>query len=128
MKTSKKTNSKRARIGDIVEIRTPSGLGYVQYTHEVNLGHGELVRVLPGLYDSRPSDFAALAGQKEVYFIFYIMNYALRAGWSEVVSNQPIPQWAKDSPMMRHAAAHDDFGRVIRWRLINAACPLTPEE
>jgi Regulator of ribonuclease activity B len=128
MKTSKRNNSKRARIGDIVEIRTPSGLGYVQYTHDANPKLGELVRVFPGLYDIRPTDFAVLAGQKELYFIFYIMNYALRAGWAEVVSNQPIPQWAKDSPMMRHAAAHDDFGRVIRWRLINAASPLTPEE
>lgn len=128
MNASGKNRSIKARIGDIVEVRTPAGLGYVQYTHEANPRLGELVRVLPGLYEIRPTDFSALAGQRELYFIFYFMNYALRTGWAEVVSNQPVPQWAKDPPIMRHAAAHDGFGRVIRWRLINAASPLTPEE
>lgn len=127
MKVSKKNNSKRAQIGDIVEIKTPAGLGYVQYTHETTPKLGELVRVLPGLYESRPTDFVELARQRELYFVFYFMNYSLRAGWAEVVSNQPIPQWAKTPPMMRHAAASDGFGRVIRWRILSAASQLTPD-
>ncbi len=127
MRVSKKTVAQKASIGDIVEIRTPAGLGYVQYTHAAGTD-GELVRVLPGLYTKRPSDFAALARQKELYFVFYIMNHALRAGQAEVVSNQSVPEWAKVHPMMRHAAAFDDFRRVIRWRIISAASRLTLEE
>jgi hypothetical protein len=127
MRVSKKTIAQKASIGDIVEIRTPAGLGYVQYTHDAGT-NGELVRVLPGLYTKRPSDFAALARQKELYFVFYIMNYALRTGQAEVVSNQSVPEWAKAHPMMRHAAAFDDFRRVIRWRIISAASRLTLEE
>jgi hypothetical protein len=123
----KKTTSKKASIGDIVEIRTPAGLAYVQYTHDGGT-NGDLVRVLPGLYENRPSDFAQLARQKELYFIFYIMSYALRTGLAEIVSNQPVPEWAKGHPMMRHAAAFDDFGRTIRWRIISAASPLTVQE
>jgi hypothetical protein len=124
---SSRTTAKKATIGDIVEISTPAGLGYVQYTHDAGT-NGELVRVLPGLYTNRPSDFAALARQKELYFVFYIMNYALRAGQATVVSNQPVPEWAKAHPMMRHAAAFDDFSRVIRWRIVSAASQLTPQE
>lgn len=127
MRVSSRNARKKAAIGDIVEINTPAGLAYVQYTHEAGT-NGELVRVLPGLYASRPSDFAALARQKELYFVFYIMNYALRAGQAEVVSNQPVPEWAKAHPLMRHAAAFDDFGAVIRWRIVSAASQLTPQE
>jgi hypothetical protein len=84
--------------------------------------------VLPGLYGNGVSDFAALARQKELYFIFYILNFALRAGKADVVSNQPIPDWVIAPPRMRHAATLDDFGRVIRWRIVSAASQLTPAE
>ncbi|HLJ26019.1 MAG TPA: ribonuclease E inhibitor RraB [Candidatus Angelobacter sp.] len=123
----KRTSKKKARIGDIVEISTPTGLAYVQYTHDGG-SSGELVRVFPGLYVNRPADFAALARQKELYFVFYIMNYALRVGLAEIISNQPVPEWAKPYPTMRHAVALDDFGRVVCWRIISAANPLTVEE
>ena len=127
MVTSRMTTRKKAIIGDIVEISTPAGLGYVQYTRDAGT-NGELVRVLPGLYANRPLDLATLAQQKELYFVFYFMNYALREGEAVVVSNQPVPEWAKTPPMMRHAAAFDNFGRVIRWRIVSAASRLTPQE
>lgn len=122
----KKRSTKKANIGDIIEISTPAGLAYVHYTHDGRT-NGELVRILPGLYATRLSDFAQLAQQKELYFVFYIMNYAIRSGLAEIVSNQPIPEWAKPYPLMRHAAAFDSFGRVIRWRIVSAASQLTPE-
>ena len=129
MKTTRNTTSKKASIGDIVEVKTPEGLGYVQYTHEIDPREGELVRVLPGLYAERPSDFAALARLRELYFVFLILNYGLRTGIGqmEIVSNQPVPDWAKPYPMMRHSAGTDGMGKTIRWRIISAASPLTPE-
>lgn len=118
---------KRIRIGDIAEIVTPVGFGYVQYTHDGGT-NGELVRVLPELYKTRPQDFSVLAQKKESYFVFYTMDYAVRAGQAEVVSNQPVPQWASSYPVMRHAAAFDDFGRVTGWRIVSAASRLTPQD
>ncbi len=120
-----KKKPKKASIGDIVEISTPAGLGYVQYTHDGG-DDGELVRVLPGLYGNRPSDFAALARQKELYFVFYIMNYSIRAGWAEIVSSQPVPEWAKAFPLMRQPVGLDSFW--TRWRIMSADNPLTVEE
>jgi hypothetical protein len=45
---------KRPEIGDIIEIKTPKGLAYAQYTHRDAL-YGNLLRVLPGLYERQPN-------------------------------------------------------------------------
>jgi Regulator of ribonuclease activity B len=91
---------KRAKIGDVYEIATPAGLAYAQYTHD-EPDMGELVRVLPGFYAARP-DVSALAKQKELYFVFYLLKYALRQGQVQFVSSEPVPDWAKPWPIMRH--------------------------
>jgi hypothetical protein len=120
---------KKARLGDIVEIKTPAGFGYVQYTYDAET-NGQLVRVLPGLYEDRPSNFGELAQQKELYFVFLILNRGFRTGIGEMelVSNQPIPEWAISPPIMRHSAATDAHGKTIRWRIIHADTKLTLEE
>ncbi len=114
-------------IGDICEIKTPRGLGYVQYTHD-GKHRGDLVRVLPGLFSIRPTDFAELAKQREVYFIFYTLKYALRDGQAEIVSHQPVPHWAQPFPLMRWPSAHDRKGRTVAWKLFSASTGLTLDE
>ena len=49
-------NRKRPRIGDVFEIETPKGLAYAQFTYNYKEPpvYGVLIRVLPGLYESRP--------------------------------------------------------------------------
>jgi hypothetical protein len=103
-------------------------LAYVQYTHDGST-EGQVVRVLPGLYESRPADLASLVGQKELYFIFYLMEYPLRKGLAKVVANEPVPEWAIPHPMMRLPVGRDyDLGRVLRWRIVSAANQLTLPE
>jgi hypothetical protein len=118
---------KKASVGDIVEIQTASGLAYIQYTHDGG-GMGELVRVLPGLYPLRPTDFVALSSQKELYFVFYTLEYALRDHQAKIVSHQPVPVWAQPYPAMRWRGPSDENGRTIGWKIFNAANPLTLEE
>jgi hypothetical protein len=117
---------KRAKIGDICEIKTQKGLAYVQYTHD-GRDMGQLVRVLPGLFSARPTDFVNLATQRELYFIFYTLNYALRDGQAEVVSHQPVPESAKPYPLMRWHGAEDKNGKPIAWKIFDASTPLTVE-
>lgn len=117
----------KARIGDICEIQTPVGRAYIQYTHDGG-GMGELVRVLPGLFESRPSDFSELTRQRELYFIFYTLAYALRDKQAEIVSHQPVPDWAKEYPLMRWCGARDAGGKPITWKIFKASTPLTVEE
>lgn len=96
---------KRLTIGDVYEIATPTGLAYVQYTHD-DPDKSELVRVLPGLYATRPN-IKELTQQKELYFVFYLIGHALRRGHVKLVSNEPIPEWAKAFPVMRHEGILD---------------------
>jgi len=116
--------SKKASIGDIAEIETPAGLAYVQYTHD-NENMGQLVRVLPGLYATRPADIAELAKQKELYFIFYTLNHALDAGQTKIISHESVPKWARPYPLMRNASAIDHDGRTRTWKILDASSQLT---
>ncbi len=111
-------NAMKPKVGDVAEIRTPEGLAYVQYTHD-GQGNGELVRVLPGLYDSRP-DLVALVIQHELYFIFYTLKYAIRDKQAEIVCNLPIPERARSEPLMRHASGESAEGKVTGWRIVSA--------
>ncbi len=118
--------SRILKIGDIAEIKTPRGLAYIQYTHASEHA-GELIRVLPGLYTSRPASFFELASQKELYFIFYPLTYALRAKQTEIVSNQPVPEWARNEPIMRQPVGTEPEGKTSSWKLVPALQPLTVE-
>jgi hypothetical protein len=113
----------KARIGDIAEIKTAAGLAYVQYTHD-NVDMGQLVRVLPGLFDARPPDFRELARQKELYFVFYTLNHALSNRQAEVVSHQPVPEWANPYPLMRHGGFSKNRDTQT-WKVLDASTSLT---
>lgn len=116
--------SKKLTIGDVVEISTPRGLAYVQYTHS-DRDMGELVRVIPGLYASRPLNLAELVRGSELYFVFYTLMYAVRAGQAKIVSNEPLPEHAQAEPLMRHASGRAADGRITGWRIVPALHPLT---
>lgn len=116
----------KAKIGDIFEIKTPAGLAYIQYTHP-SPDMGALVRVLPGLFSARPTYFADLAKQRELYFVFYTLRYALRDHQTEAVSHQPIPEWAQPCPLLRWPGGRDQSGKVLGWKIIKASDHLTLE-
>lgn len=112
------------RVGDIVEVKTPKGLAYLQYTHD-RKGMGELVRILPGLFAVRPADFAQLANQRDLYFVFYTLRHALKKRLVEVASHQPIPEWVRQYPLMRWPARSQSG--IIGWKIFSAADALTRE-
>jgi hypothetical protein len=116
----------KPNIGDIYEIKTPSGLAYIQYTHD-HQAMGKLVRILPGLFRSRPLDFVALAKQKELYFVFYTLKHAIRKQLVEKVSHQPVPEWAVPFPLMKWPANYDRSGKTIAWKIFKASDDLTIE-
>jgi len=118
----------KPRIGDICEVKTPAGLAYLQYTHDSKNTMGQLVRVLRGLFRSRPSEFGVLAKQRELYFVFYTLKYALRNQQAEIVSHQPVPEWAQPYPLMRWRGACDPSGRAFAWKVFSASSLLTVEE
>jgi len=113
--------AKRPKVGDVYEITTPAGLAYVQLTHD-RRDECELVRVLPGLYAKRP-DVSKLTQEKELYFVFYLLKYAVRRGQAQLVSQEPVPEWAKLFPIMRHEAIWDNT-----WYIGPGSLGLSPRE
>jgi len=101
-------------------------MGYVQYTHDGG-NMGKLVRVLPELFSARPTDFTELAKRRELYFVFYPFDYALRNNSAEIVSHQDVPSWAQPYPLMRWPGAHDEGGKTVVWKIFRASDPLTLE-
>lgn len=121
-----------ARIGDVVEIGTPKGFVYVQLTHDLPM-RGELVRVLPGFYATRPANLAALVRQRERYVTFSMLrgilrdNEVINVGGREVpeaaiVGPFPIPERNRPIPLFRMPGGpgrHPVTGRLNTWRFMD---------
>ena len=97
---------KRPRIGDVIEVATPKGLAYAQFTHKHDAPprYGPLIRVLPGSYEKRPDSFGELVLQKERFFVFFPLGAACARGLVRIVANKAIPEWARSFPILRSEA------------------------
>lgn len=106
----------QARPGAVIEIATAAGLAYAQHvlTHETN---GELLRVLPGIYNDRPTDMAELVAQDESFWCFYPLHAAIREGLVRVAGEAEVPR-EKRNPTFRYGIPHPDTGQVETWWII----------
>lgn len=92
---------KRPRIGDVIEVETPMGYGYAQYTHEHREPPrlGSLLRVLRGIFAERPGDFEPLLAHEERFSVFFPLGAALNREIVRIVSNEAIPAAKRDFPI-----------------------------
>ncbi|QFS83596.1 hypothetical protein FIU97_12210 [Roseivivax sp. THAF40] len=101
--------------GDVVEIHTGKGLAYAQITHN----HGSypsVVRALGGLFDTRPSDLAALVAGDSLFVAMIPLGSAMeRVGRScAVVANIEVPDAQKAFPTFR-MPIRDKKGEIVYW-------------
>ena len=109
------TNRVRPRIGDVIEIPTPKGMAYAQFTHKHDAPPrwGALLRVLPGLFPKRPSDFEELVSQRPVFTTFFPLGASCNRGIIHVVASELIPQHSASFPIFR--SSHRDLtGKRVR--------------
>lgn len=111
----KQRQRKQLRIGDIVEIKTPHGFGYLQLTHSLPEA-GELVRVFPGLHDNPLSDLSQLADTDEQFVAIFPLSSTLRHKLCRIVGNEAVPKRAIKLPLFRSAAVGPD-GNYGDWWL-----------
>jgi hypothetical protein len=106
-----KPGRKRARLGDVLEIATPAGLAYFQYTHQHPV-YGGLICVLQGTYEARPApeEIASLARRSERFVTFLPVRGSANRGLVTIVANEPIPPHAKPFPIFKS-------GRPGNWWL-----------
>ena len=129
-------NRKRPRIGDVIEIETPGGLAYVQYTYNDKEPPvwGALIRVLPGLFQSRPHDFSDLVREHARFFVFFPLGAACHRGLVKVVAHEEIPEDARGLHPKRLNEIWNDTMLAERmaseWRAPDAAVqtPVTPRD
>lgn len=108
-----KTDRRRIRIGDIVEIATPKGFAYAQYTHE-HPQYGSLIRVLPGLHAERRPDLSRLAQGRHLWVVFFPVRVGVRRGMIELAAHADVPPEAAAFSLFKVAGLDDPkTGRVL---------------
>lgn len=105
----------RPKIGDVFEIPTPSGFAYAQFTHK-HPSYGALIRVMPGIFSQRPSDFSSLVQQAEQFVAFFPLGAACNRQIVRVVAEEIIPDSAREFPLFRTGVRAQD-GQVHSWWL-----------
>jgi hypothetical protein len=112
-------NRVRPRIGDVIEIPTPEGLGYAHYTHKHDQPPrwGALLRVLPGLYEKRPASFAVLVEQTPQFSIFFPLGAACNRRLVRIVANEVVAPRNRAFPIFRNAHRDRSGKRVPPWFL-----------
>jgi hypothetical protein len=93
----------RIAFGDVFEIATGKGLAYLIYTHKHTEPprYGALIRVLKGLYKSRPKDIDAIVEAGEQFAIFFPLGAALNRGIVKKVGNVPVPSSMAKFPIFK---------------------------
>ena len=93
MAQPQKRRRRRVRPGDVFEVKTRNGYGYVQYVGEHSF-YGETIRVLRGLFP-QPLDECELRelAQKEGYYAFSPVSYAERKGIVDYKTWIELPPW-----------------------------------
>lgn len=108
--------AKKIQIGDVIEIPTKKGLAYAQYSHNNDLC-GELLRILPGFFDERPKKLEEVVSQSEIFSTFFPLRVAIKRNIFEVVTNLPVPDFAKKFPLFRSGGVDPLTGKVRTWWL-----------
>ena len=95
--------------GAVLEIPTPKGLAYAQYTHDVP-DHGDLITVYEGLYATRP-DPIELATRAPVQIkLITLLDHGLRHKMMALAGSAPIPEHSQVFPVFRNRPPWSD-----RW-------------
>lgn len=107
---------KRARLGDVLEVSTPRGLAYIHYTYLTEEPwYLETIRVLPGFFTTRPTDFTDLVNHPKAFFAFYPARVAVSQGAVEIVAHHPVRPEQVFPALYRRAGASSREGRVLAW-------------
>lgn len=101
------TTHKRPRIGDVIEISTLKGFAYAQFTHK-HAGNGALIRILPGIFQVRPGEFATLVLQPPQFSTFFALGAACSRKIVAVVASEVVAPHSCDFPTFRNCNWYRD--------------------
>ncbi len=108
--------ARRARIGDIVEFKAPTGIAYALYTHKHPM-FGNLLRVYSRLYEGPLSDPAKGVSNSPTFSTFFPLQEAVDRGIVRLVGSTEVPESLRDFPVFRAAMRDPRTGKVAAWWL-----------
>lgn len=107
----------RLKVGDVFEVDTPRGKAYIQYaSHDEVIG--ELIRVLPGVYDKRPENLMEIVNGEEEYFIHFPLKAAKKQKLVELISNFELAKGLEIPKKFRDDITDKD-GNLIGWHIVD---------
>jgi hypothetical protein len=109
---AEKKRSKRAKVGDILEVRVPGGLAYLQYIAK-HARYGEMILVSSPRHRVRPQATTRLFDG--AYVTFYPVGAAVRHGLVDIVGHAPISAGTPPTRFRRTGARPRDGGPVETW-------------
>jgi hypothetical protein len=107
---------KKLIIGDIFEIATSKGNAYLHYAFKDNT-LGDLIRVLPGLYQNIPLDLDKLVLGEEDYFLYFPVCLACRRKLVIKVGHNSVKSYSKPKFMRSDEYLNGEFRC---WHIINS--------
>jgi hypothetical protein len=107
---------KKLQIGDVFEINTPNGNAYVQYVHQ-HKTIGELIRILPGLYQDNPYTLDELVKVRELYFVHFPLKAAHKQQIVKKIGNFNIPDSVSIPTYFR--TDHIVKGEFLSWHIVD---------
>ena len=114
-----KQAKRSATFGDVFALPTQKGFALLQYVNRVPR-FAELIRVLPGIYQTIPAEIGSVVATKELYFVEFSISASAKDGDVEYLGNFPIPAWAADWPIMRAPQIRLDGKKPEWWAILRA--------
>lgn len=108
---------RRIKIGDVFEIKTSEGKGYLQYVF-ANKTIGELIRVFPQQYSEDFGEVSSVIKSEDYYFVYFPLKAALKQELVQFVHNFSIPSEVKLPDQMR-ARNVDKDGNFVSWQIVD---------
>lgn len=106
----------KIKLGDLFEIETAKGTGYLQYGCLDGDGI-EIVRVLAGPYSERPENLSEKVNEKEKYLVHFPLAAAYRRKLVCLVGNFPLPKDFVKPQFMRTTYVRQ--GEFLGWHIVN---------
>lgn len=109
----------KIKYGDLFQIKTSKGLAYFQCVKETSATECEVIRILPGVFESTDNiNLNALIELKEVFFVQFPLKYALKQNVIKLIGNYPVP---KDVQLPKfYRDKHIVKNEFVSWHIINS--------
>ena len=105
---------RRRKIGDLFEMQTRHGLGYLQYCHWHDF-YLELSRVIAGLHPKRPDDLESLVRGPMLCWASTHLGSLLHYKEVTYLGNFPVPEEARAWPELRGPALFGNEHGIRKW-------------